>query len=55
MAVDDVGAGYAGLTLLLRLRPDEIKIDRVVVSGVDASSLVDDYGLDAMVPLSVCS
>ena len=36
MAVDDVGAGYAGLTLLLRLRPDEIKIDRVVVAGVDA-------------------
>ncbi|MGB8858274.1 MAG: EAL domain-containing response regulator [Ilumatobacteraceae bacterium] len=36
IAVDDVGAGYAGLSLLLRLRPDEIKIDRVIVSGVDA-------------------
>ena len=36
IAVDDVGAGYAGLSLLLRLRPDEIKIDRLLVSGVDA-------------------
>jgi EAL domain-containing protein (putative c-di-GMP-specific phosphodiesterase class I) len=34
IAIDDVGAGYAGLSLLLRLRPDEIKIDRLIVSGV---------------------
>lgn len=36
LAVDDVGAGYAGLSVLLRLRPDEIKIDRIVVTGVSA-------------------
>jgi len=36
LAVDDVGAGYAGLSLLLRLLPDEIKIDREIIADVDS-------------------
>jgi EAL domain-containing protein (putative c-di-GMP-specific phosphodiesterase class I) len=35
-ALDDFGAGYAGLTLLADFQPDIIKIDRVLVSGIDA-------------------
>lgn len=35
IAVDDVGAGYASLTHLLALRPDFVKLDRKLVSGVD--------------------
>jgi EAL domain-containing protein (putative c-di-GMP-specific phosphodiesterase class I) len=31
IAVDDAGAGYAGFTQLLRLRPDIIKLDRELV------------------------
>lgn len=34
-ALDDTGAGYAGLEELLELEPDYIKIDRAMVSGVD--------------------
>lgn len=35
IAVDDAGAGYAGLRHLLALRPSMIKIDRDLVTGVD--------------------
>jgi diguanylate cyclase (GGDEF)-like protein/PAS domain S-box-containing protein len=35
LAVDDVGAGYAGLTHVMRLKPDIIKLDRALTSGVD--------------------
>lgn len=35
LAVDDAGAGYASFTQLLRLRPDVIKIDGELISGVD--------------------
>lgn len=35
LAVDDVGAGYAGLQQLVRLQPDLIKLDRTLVTGVD--------------------
>ena len=35
IAVDDAGAGYAGLQHLLRLRPAIIKLDRELVAGVD--------------------
>ncbi|NTY62814.1 EAL domain-containing protein [Mycolicibacterium sphagni] len=35
VAVDDVGAGYANLTQLLRLRPEIIKIDGELISGID--------------------
>jgi diguanylate cyclase (GGDEF)-like protein/PAS domain S-box-containing protein len=34
LAVDDAGAGYAGFTQLLRIRPDVIKLDRALVHGV---------------------
>ncbi|HZT65957.1 MAG TPA: EAL domain-containing protein [Acidimicrobiales bacterium] len=38
LAVDDVGAGYANLRHVVRLSPDVIKLDRVLVSGLDAES-----------------
>ena len=36
-AIDDFGAGYAGLTLLADLRPDILKIDMALVRGIDTS------------------
>jgi len=36
-AIDDFGAGYAGLTLLADFTPDIIKLDMALVRGVDAS------------------
>ena len=36
LAVDDAGAGYASLQHILALAPDMIKIDRSLISGVDA-------------------
>ena len=36
IALDDAGAGYAGLHQLLRLRPDVVKLDRSLVAGVSA-------------------
>jgi EAL domain-containing protein (putative c-di-GMP-specific phosphodiesterase class I) len=35
-AVDDAGAGYAGLQQILTLRPQFLKVDRVIVAGVHA-------------------
>ena len=35
VALDDLGAGYSSLTLLEKLRPDYVKIDRNLMSGVD--------------------
>jgi diguanylate cyclase (GGDEF)-like protein/PAS domain S-box-containing protein len=35
IAVDDAGAGYAGLTHVMRLAPDIIKLDRNITSGLD--------------------
>jgi EAL domain-containing protein (putative c-di-GMP-specific phosphodiesterase class I) len=35
VAVDDAGSGYASLQQILCLRPDLIKIDRSLISGVD--------------------
>jgi diguanylate cyclase (GGDEF)-like protein/PAS domain S-box-containing protein len=35
LAVDDTGAGYAGLTHVMRLAPDVIKLDRALTTGVD--------------------
>ncbi len=35
VALDDLGAGYASLQLLSQLRPDYVKLDRELVSGVD--------------------
>jgi diguanylate cyclase (GGDEF)-like protein len=34
IALDDAGAGYAGLEQLMRLRPDIIKLDRALISDV---------------------
>ena len=48
IAADDVGAGYAGLLQLIRLRPDMVKVDREIVRRIDvdpaASSLVSMLG-----------
>ena len=35
IAVDDLGAGYAGLTTLAQLQPEVVKIDMSLVRGVD--------------------
>jgi EAL domain-containing protein (putative c-di-GMP-specific phosphodiesterase class I) len=35
VAVDDTGAGYAGLTHVMRLAPDVIKLDRALTTGID--------------------
>ena len=37
VAVDDLGAGYAGLTSIALLQPDFVKIDIELVRGVEAS------------------
>ena len=34
VAVDDAGAGYAGLQQIMRIKADFIKLDRALVSGV---------------------
>ncbi|WP_454048672.1 EAL domain-containing protein [Cellulomonas sp. Marseille-Q8402] len=48
VAMDDAGTGYAGLQLLLELRPDIVKLDRALVTGVDADpvkrTLVEVFG-----------
>ena len=36
LSVDDTGSGYSGLTHILRLAPDVIKLDRELVTGIDA-------------------
>ena len=38
IALDDLGAGYAGLNTFTQLEPDFVKLDRALVSGVDTSS-----------------
>jgi EAL domain-containing protein (putative c-di-GMP-specific phosphodiesterase class I) len=35
VALDDVGAGYSGLQALLAVRPQIVKLDRSLVSGID--------------------
>lgn len=37
-AIDDFGAGYAGLALLADLRPDLLKLDMALIRGIDASA-----------------
>lgn len=39
LALDDTGAGYAGFQELIELKPDFIKMDRSVISGVDQDPL----------------
>lgn len=48
IAMDDAGTGYAGLQLLLELRPDIVKLDRALVTGIDTDpvkrTLVEVFG-----------
>ncbi|WP_163956757.1 EAL domain-containing protein [Sphingomonas insulae] len=37
-AIDDFGAGYAGLGLLADLRPDMLKLDMALIRGIDSST-----------------
>ena len=37
-AIDDFGAGYAGLGLLAELRPDVVKIDMALIRGINESA-----------------
>jgi len=50
-ALDDTGAGYAGLEELLEVEPDYIKIDRAMVSGVDQDPARQDV-LSAVLQLA---
>ncbi|NAZ78085.1 EAL domain-containing protein, partial [Kineococcus sp. T13] len=36
IAMDDAGTGYAGLSQLLALRPHVVKLDRELITGIDA-------------------
>lgn len=36
IAVDDAGAGYSGLQRILAVSPDIVKLDRELISGIDA-------------------
>jgi EAL domain-containing protein (putative c-di-GMP-specific phosphodiesterase class I) len=38
LAVDDLGAGYAGLTSFTQLEPEVVKLDMSLVRGVDSDS-----------------
>lgn len=55
-AIDDFGAGYAGLDLLTRFQPDIIKLDMELTRGIDTSpvkqvmlrnmaNMMDDLGI----------
>ncbi len=35
VAVDDLGAGYSGLTSIATLEPEFVKLDRTLLSGID--------------------
>ncbi len=37
-AIDDFGAGYAGLSLLADLHPDMLKLDMALIRGIDGST-----------------
>jgi diguanylate cyclase (GGDEF)-like protein/PAS domain S-box-containing protein len=51
LAVDDIGAGYAGLKQVMRLQPDVLKLDRSLVAGV-ASDPAKGAMVDALVRYS---
>ena len=60
IAVDDAGAGYAGLNQVMRVQPDVIKLDRSLIEGVDSdsakSALVEFFVLFARrVGAAVCT
>ena len=37
IAIDDLGAGYAGLTSFAQLEPEVVKVDMSLVRGIDSS------------------
>ena len=39
VALDDVGSGYAGLSVLIDLMPDIIKVDREIITNIDQNPL----------------
>ena len=39
IAVDDIGAGYAGLNSIVTLAPDIVKLDMTLVRGIDGDGL----------------
>ena len=39
IALDDLGAGYAGLTSFAQIRPEIVKLDMALVRGIDADPL----------------
>jgi EAL domain-containing protein (putative c-di-GMP-specific phosphodiesterase class I) len=51
VAVDDAGAGYAGLQQILTLKPDILKADRALIEGIDhdesKAALVEMFGIFA--------
>jgi EAL domain-containing protein (putative c-di-GMP-specific phosphodiesterase class I) len=51
IAVDDVGSGYAGLLRVADLRPDYVKVDRNIVSGL-ADSVARTAVLESLVTFS---
>ena len=51
IAIDDLGAGYAGLTSLSQVEPDVVKLDMSLVRGIDRS-LTKQHVVRSMV--SVC-
>ena len=51
VAVDDLGAGYSGLTLLARVQPEFVKLDGSLVRDID-SSAVNQMVVAAVVGLS---
>ncbi|MDO3384183.1 bifunctional diguanylate cyclase/phosphodiesterase [Gilvimarinus algae] len=43
VAIDDLGAGYAGLRIWSELNPDYVKIDRHFVSGIERSAVKREF------------
>jgi diguanylate cyclase (GGDEF)-like protein/PAS domain S-box-containing protein len=38
LAIDDFGTGYSSLSYIIRLRPDELKLDKSLVTSVDSDA-----------------
>ncbi len=51
IAVDDLGAGYSGLTTLARVQPEFVKLDASLVRGIDTSA-VNQLIVSAVLDLS---
>ncbi len=43
VALDDLGAGYAGLRVWSELRPDYVKIDRHFIKGIDTDAVKREF------------